>query len=63
MKLNIFKLLAGNLSEPEFVGQVQMIANVSVRPYVLPFLQSNIPKLREEIKRYLEMFYLNSTFS
>ena len=53
VKMNVLTLLAGNTSVPEFLRQLQIITNFPVRPYVLPFLQTNIPKLREELKRYV----------
>lgn len=52
VKRNVISLLVGNTSVPEFLRQLQLITSFPVRPFVLPFLQSNVPKLREDLKRY-----------
>jgi len=51
VKRNVISLLAGNTSVPEFLRQLQLITTFPVRPFVLPFLQSNVPKLRDELQR------------
>ena len=52
VKRNVISLLVGNTTVPEFLRQLQLITSFPVRPFVLPFLQSGIPKLREDLKRY-----------
>ena len=44
-------LLLGSISVPEFLRQLQLVTTFPVRPFVLPFLQTHIPRLAEEIKR------------
>jgi len=51
VKRNVISLLSGNISAPEFLRQLQLITTFPVRPFVLPFLQSNIPRLRDELQR------------
>ena len=58
VKRNVISLLAGNTSVPEFLRQLQLITTFPVRPFVLPFLQSNVPKLRDELQRYINYLQL-----
>merc|ERR1719225_1030736 len=51
VRRNVVSLLAGSASVPEFLRQLQMVTSFPVRPFVLPFLQANIPRLRDEIQR------------
>lgn len=51
VRRNVVSLVAGNISVPEFLRQLQLLTTFPVRPFVLPFLQSNIPKLRDELQR------------
>ena len=51
VKRNVISLLSGNISAPEFLRQLQLITTFPVRPFVLPFLQSNVPRLRDELQR------------
>ena len=44
-------LVLGSLSVPEFLRQLQLVTTFPVRPFVLPFLQSHLPRLAEEMKR------------
>ena len=41
----------GSIPVPEFLRQLQLVTTFTVRPFVLPFLQNNIPRLREELQR------------
>ena len=51
VKRNVVSLLAANISVPEFLRQLQLLTTFPVRPFVLPFLQTNIPRLRDELQR------------
>ena len=51
VKRLVDSLLLGSVSVPEFLRQLQLVTTFPVRPFVLPFLQSHIPRLTEEIKR------------
>ena len=44
-------LVLGSVSVPEFLRQLQLVTTFPVRPFVLPFLQSHLPRLTEEMKR------------
>ena len=46
-------LQVGFTPVPEFIKQLQLTTSFPVRPFVLPFLQSNIHRLREEVMRWL----------
>merc|ERR1719341_1426844 len=47
----VCRLLTDGLAIPEFQRQLQEVTSFPVRPFVLPFLQSNIPLLRERIEK------------
>ena len=51
VKRLVESLLLGSVSVPEFLRQLQLVTTFPVRPFVLPFLQSHVPRLTEEIKR------------
>ena len=51
VRRNVVSLLGGTISVPEFLRQLQMVTTFPVRPFVLPFLQANISRLRDEIQR------------
>ena len=51
VKRLVDSLLLGSVSVPEFLRQLQLVTTFPVRPFVLPFLQSHLPRLTEEIKR------------
>ena len=51
VKRLVDSLLLGSVSVPEFLRQLQLVTTFPVRPFVLPFLQSHVPRLTEEIKR------------
>ena len=44
-------LVLGSISVPEFLRQLQLVTTFPVRPFVLPFLQTHLPRLTEEMKR------------
>ena len=44
-------LVLGSVSVPEFLRQLQLVTTFPVRPFVLPFLQSHLPRLAEEMAR------------
>ena len=44
-------LVLGSVSVPEFLRQLQLVTTFPVRPFVLPFLQTHLPRLTEEMKR------------
>ena len=44
-------LVLGSISVPEFLRQLQLVTTFPVRPFVLPFLQTRLPRLTEEMKR------------
>merc|ERR1719341_1279301 len=47
----VCRLLTDGLAIPDFQRQLQEVTSFPVRPFVLPFLQSNIPLLRERIEK------------
>ena len=47
-----FSLQVGSIPVPDFLRQLQLITAFPVRPFVLPFLQSNIHRLRQEVNRW-----------
>ena len=51
VKRLVDSLLLGSLTVPEFLRQLQLVTTFPVRPFVLPFLQSHVPRLREELQR------------
>ena len=51
VKRLVDNLVLGSLSVPEFLRQLQLVTTFPVRPFVLPFLQSHLPRLAEEMKR------------
>jgi len=51
VRRNVTSLVVGSIPVPEFLRQLQLITTFPVRPFVLPFLQGNIPRLREELQR------------
>ena len=51
VKRLVDNLVVGLVSVPEFLRQLQLVTTFPVRPFVLPFLQSHLPRLTEEIKR------------
>jgi len=51
VRRNVTSLVVGSIPVPEFLRQLQLVTSFPVRPFVLPFLQSNIPRLREEVQR------------
>jgi hypothetical protein len=57
-----FSLQEGSTSVPEFLRQLQLITAFPVRPFVLPFLQSNIHRCRQQVNRS-EVFLSGYSFS
>ena len=51
VKRLVDNLVLGSVSVPEFLRQLQLVTTFPVRPFVLPFLQSHLPRLAEEMKR------------
>ena len=51
VKRLVDSLLLGSVSVPEFLRQLQLVTTFPVRPFVLPFLQSQVPRLRDELQR------------
>ena len=51
VKRLVDNLVLGSVSVPEFLRQLQLVTTFPVRPFVLPFLQSHLPRLTEEMKR------------
>ena len=51
VKRLVDSLLLGSVSVPEFLRQLQLVTTFPVRPFVLPFLQSHVPRLRDELQR------------
>ena len=47
-----FSLQVGSIPVPEFLRQLQLITAFPVRPFVLPFLQRNIHRIRQEVNRW-----------
>ena len=44
---------AGDVTVAEFLCQLQKITTFPVRSFVLPLLQSSVPRLRDQLKRWL----------
>ena len=51
VKRLVDNLVLGSVSVPEFLRQLQLVTTFLVRPFVLPFLTSHVPRLREELQR------------
>ena len=51
VKRLVDNLVLGSVSVPEFLRQLQLVTTFPVRPFVLPFLTSHVPRLREELQR------------
>ena len=47
-----YSLQVGSIPVPEFLSQLQLITAFPVRPFVLPFLQSNIHRIRQDVNRW-----------
>ena len=47
------RLQVGDVTVAEFLCQLQKITTFPVRSFVLPLLQSSVPRLRDRLKRWL----------
>ena len=50
-----FSLQVGSIPVPEFLRQFQLITASPARPLLLPFLQSNVHRIRQEVNRWEDL--------